>query len=449
MLIMAFACDEEGSQLKLKKDVAEVSIQPLSSSSFVLAYEDAGADFETISWEAPDFGFDASVTYVVEVDKAGSNFSNAIELTTTTHPSATVTVGELNAALLALGIEPENAGDIEVRVRSSINPAVEPLLSSVLSLSITPFTTTFPPIYIIGDAQGWDLGSALELQSTGPGTYEAVGIFQENGYFRLFDTPSWSAEQWGFSFFETVDTELINGNDGDSNFIFGASTGYYKVSVSLTEKTITIEPASAPDMYIVGDAQGWDLNNALQMKSLGGGQFEVTGQFQNNGKFRFFVSPSWTAEQYRYSYFASGTIDSELGDGADSDSNFVFTAATGIYKVLISLNDKTISVTTAEEPQLYIIGEDQSWTLANAFKLTWLGGGKYEGSTTFSNNATFRLFNNPDWSGGFGNYLYFEEGEVSPLLENANDNDSNFRFVGTTGTFNFKVDLYNRTVEME
>lgn len=449
MLFAAFACEEEGSQAKLNKSVAQNTIQPLSSPSFTLAYEEGDMDFETITWEVPEFGFNASVNYIVEIDKAGSDFANAFELVTTTQPNATVTVGELNAALLSLGLEPETPGNVEVRVRSVINPNVAPLVSYVLDLSITPFATTFPPIYIVGDAQGWDLNNALELQSTGPGTYEAVGTFQQNGYFRLFATPAWDAAQWGYNFFTTVDSDLTNGNDDDSNFIFNAVTGYYKVSVSLNDKTIVIEPASAPNMYIVGDEQSWDLNNALQMNSLGGGEFEVIGQFQNNGKFRFFVSPSWTAEQFGFSYFASGSVDNELADGGDGDSNFLFSAATGIYKVVISLNDKTITAEPVDAPELYIIGSDQSWTLGNAFKLTWLGGGKYEGMTTFANDATFRLFDRPDWPGGFGNYPYFEDGEVTELLENANDSDSNFHFIGTTGTFKFKVDLYNRTVDME
>ncbi len=71
----------------------------------------------------------------------------------------------------------------------------------------------------------------------------------------------------------------------------------------------------------------------------------------------------------------------------------------------------------------------------------------FQGSTNCK--WTFRLFDKPDWPNGFGNYPYFgEEGEVSALLENANDGDLNFRFVGTTGTFTMAVDLYNLKVDM-
>ena len=446
-----FSCEEEGDKAILKSDVAQNTIQPLSASSFTLLYDESEDNFEKIEWSKPDFGFPASISYTVEIDKADANFADPYELATATTNSVTLTVGELNSALLDLGLEPEEAAALKIRVRSSVNDKVEPVLSSVLSLTVTPFATTFPPIYIVGDAQGWILDDALELQSIAPGTYEAIGTFQNNGKFRFFASPSCDSEQWGWSFFSggTVAAGLSNGGDSDSNFLFGGATGYYKITVSLKNKTITMEAASAPTLFIVGDAQGWNLDNALEMHSLGGGQFEVIGQFQQNGKFRFFVSADWGANQYRYSSFNGGTVDSDLGDGADGDSNFLFKSATGIYKVTVNVNTKVITAETSNAPELYIIGQDQGWNLANAFKLTWLGGGKYEGTTNFTNNNTFRLFDRPDWPAGFGNFLYFEDGEVSATLANAGDGDSNFRFVGTTGSHKMSVDLYNLTVEME
>ncbi len=447
-----FACEEEGEKAIIKSNVAPNAIQNLSGNAFTLLFDDSDEDFEEISWSELDFGFPASVSATVEIAKAGENFANSVELATTSSNTVTLTVGEINEALLGMGFLPEEAADVQLRVRSVVNNAIDPVYSSPLSITITPYATTFPPIYIIGDVQGWNLANAFELQSTGPGTYEAIGTFQQNGKFRFFATPSWDAQQWGYSFFSggSIATGLSDGADGDSNFLFGSPSGYYKISVSLKDKTIALEASSAPTLFIIGDAQGWDLNNALEMQSLGGGQFEVIGQFQQNGKFRFFSNPDWGADQFRFSSFSGGTIDTELADGADGDSNFLFTAASGIYKMIVSINDKTISVESTTEPTLYIIGEDQGWNLANAFKLTWLGGGKYEGTTNFTNNATFRLFDKADWPNGFGNYPHFgDDGEVSALFENANDGDQNFRFVGTTGSYTMTVDLYNLKVGME
>jgi hypothetical protein len=451
VMLACFACEEEGDKAILKSDVAPNAVQPLSAAAFTLLYDKSGDDFEPIRWTKPDFGFPASVSYTVEIARSGTDFASAYELVTADTTMAMMTVGELNSALLEMGLAPEEPAPIQIRVRSSINSRVPVVYSSPVSVTITPYTTVFPPIYIIGDAQAWNLNNALELQSIAPGKYEAVGTFQNNGKFRLFASPAWDAQQWGWSFFSggTVASALSSGNDGDSNFLFGGTTGYYRITVSLKDKTIAMEASSAPTLFVIGDAQGWNLANALELHSLGNGQFEVTGQFQMNGKFRFFISPDWAAEQYRYSSFNGGTIDSDLGDGADGDSNFLFRSATGIYKLTVNVNTKAITVDPASEPALYIIGQDQGWNLANAFKLTWLGGGKYRGNTNFTANATFRLFDRPEWPAGFGNYPYFEDGEISTMLQPAGDADSNFRFAGTTGAHTMTVDLYNLKVGME
>jgi hypothetical protein len=450
-MLMLLACDEDIEKATLNDDIPANTLEPLQAASYTLVFEEGEEDFETFHWAVPDYGFVASANYTVEIDKEGWGFANAFELEAANATSATLTVAELNEALLGLGLSPGEPAPIEVRVRATIGTRLDPVYSTVLSLTVTPYTTIFPPVYIVGEAQAWNLGAAVELPSIAPGTYEAVAMFQNNATFRLFETPSWTATQWGWNYFSggTIASELTNSGDGDSNFLFGGATGYYKITVSLKDKTIAIEASAAPTLYIVGDAQAWDLNNAIEMQSLGNGQFETVGQFQQNGKFRFFVSPDWGADQYRYSFFSSGTIDTDLGDGADGDSNFLFKSTSGVYKIVVNINSKTITAEPVDEPALYIIGDDQGWTLGNALQLTWLGGGKYEGTGTFTNGAKFRFFDRPDWSADFGDYTYFEEGTISELLENAADNDAIFRFTGATGTYTIHVDLYNQLIELE
>lgn len=446
-LVMA-SCEIEGDKATIKPSIEAAKLQQLPAASYVLLFEESDEEFDAFTWSEVDFGFLASIDYTLQVDKEGSNFSNPVELITVNNQvSVKLSKGEINEALLALDLEPEQSATVQFRVVASISDRVDPVISSPVSVAITPFATTFPPIYIIGDAQSWDLASAMQLQSLGPGRYEGIGAFVQNGKFRLFKTPDWGAEQWGFGYFIAVDDELGNGNDNDSNFIFEGEDGLYKVTVSLLDKSITIEPSSAPTLFIIGDAQGWDLASAFGLKSLGAGAFEGVGVFQKEGLFRFFVMPDWNATQYGFSHFEGGTIPALLEDGV-SDSNFRFKGDNGVYKIRVSLNEKTIEITPSAEPELYIIGDDQDWTLGNAFQLTWLGGGKYRGTTAFTNGATFRFFDAPDWPNGFGNYPYFAMGDIDGALENANDNDSNFRFTGTTGTYLIEVDIYKPKIKM-
>tara|TARA_B100000378_G_scaffold241486_1_gene210282 strand:+ start:16907 stop:18052 length:1146 start_codon:yes stop_codon:yes gene_type:complete len=66
-------------------------------------------------------------------------------------------------------------------------------------------------------------------------------------------------------------------------------------------------------------------------------------------------------------------------------------------------------------------------------------------------NDTFRFFETEgDWESGL-NFPYFEDDgyTIDPLLENAEDADSNFYFNGTPGIYTLKVDNNEKTISLE
>jgi hypothetical protein len=353
--------------------------------------------------------------------------------------------------LLALGLLPDEAASVEFRVRSTVGSGTEPVHSTVINVSITPFATTFEPIYIVGDAQGWNLDNALELTATGPGTFEAAGDFVKDGIFRFFETPSWDANQWGGAYFGTgLPAEMEAVGDGDDNIKFIGEDGFYFISINLNAKTITIEEQNFPTkLYIVGDDQGWNLDAALQLMHMGNGVFEGIGTFGNGNIWRFFENPDWGAKQWNYNTFLDGTIDPKLSGTTEGDANFTFEGETGIYKITVSTVDLTIVMEAATAPTLFIIGDDQGWDLGNAYQLTWQGGYKYSGSTDFNNGSIFRFFEKADWGAKQYNYNTFLDGTIDETnLTGTTEGDANFTFIGTSGTFNIDVDLLNLTISM-
>ena len=447
------ACEEEMEKAMIKQEIAANSLNEMSSADYMLTFESRSEVFEEFAWTAPDFGFEASVTYTLQMDTAGGSFAKPFSFPTTQALTVSPTVNAVNAALLGMGLDPDVAAEVQFRVMSSVNPNVAPVYTNVVSANVTPYLATFPPIYIIGDAQGWNLGNALEVTSTGPGTYEAVGLFQADGKFRFFAMPSWDAEQWGWSFFEggTVASELASGEDWDSNFLFGGTTGVYKISVNLNAKTITLEEGELPTLFVIGDAQGWNLQAALELTFLGGGKFEGTGTFQDGGYFRFFEKADWAATQYGYSYFDGGTIPAEFTDGGDGDSNFIFAGSTGEYTVSVDLNSKEISLEVATQypAALYLVGDDQGWSFANSPTFTNLGGGVYEAEgVNFTKESTFRFFEEADnWSDDFG--AGFFTGGIDDELAAVGDNDDNFSFVGESGLYTITVSLSDMSIVVE
>jgi hypothetical protein len=193
---------------------------------------------------------------------------NARDILTTDETSATLTVEQINMALINFGIDPEETAEVELRVRSWVDYLTTPAVSNTFKFTLTPYLLTFPPIYVIGDAQAWSLDNAAQLTSNTPGVYTGQVSFVKNGKFRFFTAPDWASQQYGVSYFTggSLPSDLGDGQDGDSNFLFTGTTGDYIVTVSLPDKSITLQPAGPPpppsSVYMV-TAQMLDLEDAI------------------------------------------------------------------------------------------------------------------------------------------------------------------------------------------
>ncbi len=337
------SCDEDGEIAMIKDSVQPNVLNALSPSTVTLLPEEANNNFQPIGWSATDFGYKASVTYTLQVAIQGFDFAGAINLGSTSDESIVLTNNQINNALLGLGLEPGEETPVEFRTISSIGASIASVNSNAVSATITPFApASNPTLFIIGDAQGWDLANALQLEYVGPGKYEGVGQFVNPGTFRFFETPSWDASQMGAGDFSSLPPELNAAGDGDDNFRFVGTTGVFKISVSVNDGVITMESTAVPDLFIIGGDQGWNLGNAFSLTWLGGSRFEGTTTFSNNEIFRFFEVPDWGAQQYNYLYFE--VVDEDFENDGGGDNNFRLLESTGTYTIHVDLLNKTVTL---------------------------------------------------------------------------------------------------------
>jgi starch-binding outer membrane protein SusE/F len=291
----------------------------------------------------------------VQADVEGNNFSKAFEVTSTQNlASGSISVGDLNKKLLAASLEYDVAAKIQFRVASIISTHVDTVYSNTVTTTITPYATTFPPIYMCGGATGgWDWNSEVEMRSIAPSTYYTIAKFINGGAFRFFAQQDWGPTSYNFPWFTTVDSDLENAVDGDSNFKVVGATGYYAITVNLKTKTVVMEPVAEPQMFMTGaGVGGWDWNTSyVQMVWKSNGMYEATNtHFVNGGAFRFFAQKDWNPTSYNFPYFAGGTISPLLENAADGDSNFKFVGATGNYNITLNMLDKIITVTAYVAP---------------------------------------------------------------------------------------------------
>lgn len=209
------------------------------------------------------------------------------------------------------------------------------------SIVVEPSAPPFPPTLLVnGDPYSWNFNNAAVLRSTAVGVYEGM-IKVTNGSFRFFSTNDWVQPQWGYDDFTTVPAIFTDGGGGDHNLVHAGGTRYYKITVSLINKTITV---ANPVLYIIGADQGWNLANAFPLTWQSGGTFTGTTTFTNNSIFRFFIAPAWGQPKNEFNFTSFTTVDSEFTNGGGGDQNLRFNGTTGTHTITVDLINSSVTI---------------------------------------------------------------------------------------------------------
>ncbi|WP_179021891.1 SusE domain-containing protein [Winogradskyella forsetii] len=429
-----------------------------------------------ISWDDPDFGDNSSVTvnYEVQFAQAGTDFANAIT-ESADGMSYSSTHEAFNELVLNAGLTAEEAGSLDFRIKATIEMTAGNMerFSDTVTINVTPYSIELAPIlYVVGagavDA-GWDWTTPVELPLQGT-TYSG-NINLINDAFRFFTVASDWDSGLNYPYYEsvgyTIDTELVNAMDGDSNFQYTGTPGQYFIEIDTAAKTITLGPAvvgpncNFDQLWLVGagivDA-GWSWDNPVALPCTGNGTYSGNVALTNDS-FRFFsVNNDWDTGTNYPTYEGNGyTIDSNFSNAMDGDSNFSFIGTPGTYFLTVDDINKTITLgpeqLQCDFEQLWLVGAgvvDAGWSWDNPVALPCTGAGIYSGQVALTNDA-FRFFSvNSDWDSGTNYPTYEGNGyTIDSDLINAMDGDSNFYFDGTPGTYTLTVDTGNLTITVE
>jgi hypothetical protein len=272
---------------------------------------------------------------------------------------------------------PDN-GDIAFRVRATVgtNADVETMSNVAMLTLMLPEASGGGPvcdldqIWLVGagvpDA-GWGWTSPVRLGCNGDNIYSGNVNFQNNGgadnNFRMFTSEGDWASGLNYPHYDgegyTIDSNFEDAQDGDNNFAFVGTSGFYHIEINTVAKTITLsEPQSIGTcefeiLYLVGagvpDA-GWGWATPVELFCAGDGVYYGPVNLQNNGgadnNFRFFTSEGdWASGRNYPWYVAEGyTIDSNFEDAQDGDNNFAFIGTSGVYNLTLDTNTKTITL---------------------------------------------------------------------------------------------------------
>lgn len=351
------------------------------SSEYVLTPATAGNLGERFTWETADFGVPTAVTYDLQSSISG-DFSDFEVAGSTSGNEITVTIGDLLALAAQAGMDNDpstdapDTGQVWFRLRASIGTGAEEVFSAAQALTLSlpentapvEATCEFEQLYAVGagiPTAGWDWATPAAFACTGTGVYSGNVEFTSDGdaNFRFFtEATNWDSGQ-NYPFYAdagyTIDANFANAMDGDSNFKFVGTSGVYNLQIDTVNKTITLGDSASSGtcefdiLYGVGaglPTAGWDWATPVELLCSGDGVWSGNVSFQNNGgadnNFRFFTeATNWDSGRNFPFYADAGyTIDSDLVNAMDGDSNFAFVGTTGTYFLTIDTNTKVITL---------------------------------------------------------------------------------------------------------
>jgi starch-binding outer membrane protein SusE/F len=287
-LLLAFAllaqsCSDDALDPVVKLGGAPAILSPAGGAAFVLEEANAANILSGFSWSAADFGFDAAVTYTLEVDKAGNDFAEAVTLGVTSGLSLdNITVEKLNAIMLAKELTDGVAADLEIRVVAKVSDDVETLVSPTVSFKATPYETVvvYPQLQVPGSYQGWDPSnnSTIIFSTKSDEKYEGyVYVPDVDSKHKFTKGLSWDVN-WG----DDGGDGTLEPNGAD---IVLVDAGMYRFNVDLNALTHT---STLTNWGLIGSATptGWDSDTDMAYDAATGHLTITTDLVAGEIKFR-------------------------------------------------------------------------------------------------------------------------------------------------------------------
>lgn len=142
------------SLVSCKKDEVQTVIHPGSAptltgsaNNLVLLKPSSGDKAVVYTWTPVNYGYQAVVTYTLQFDKQGGDFSNPVSFTAGSATTKTLSVGDLNSIYLADNLVGDAATPVPlaVRVVASVGATAPKLISSVSTITATPYSACDQP----------------------------------------------------------------------------------------------------------------------------------------------------------------------------------------------------------------------------------------------------------------------------------------------------------------
>ncbi len=339
---MLWSCEKDLSENPtLNISTVPVISTPSGEQTIVIIAENAATPF-SVEWSAANFGFDAEITYQVQMAPVGTNFAElgVIGAVTEGRTSFVTNYDVLNATALSLGLLPDVETTVEMRVVGIVaEKAPQAISSNVVTINLTPYFTfpSFKSLYVPGSHSSWDPPTSQDsIVALDPNNrndadvgeaFEGFVYFPDAAEFKLTPRRNW-------------DKDFC---DGGSNALdVGCSTnlsvpgeGYYQIKANTENLTFSIKQTNS--WSIIGDATpgGWGSDTPLTFDPVT--KLWTAEVALVPGPFKFRADGDW-AFNYGDNVDNNGALFPSLDEGSDQN---IINDKEGTYTVTLDLTLKS------------------------------------------------------------------------------------------------------------
>jgi hypothetical protein len=273
-----------------------------SATTLVLLQADANNTAVTFTYTGAEFGFDAAITYTLQIAKGGTSFASAstteVALSNTSPLAKVFKVVDFNRELLKI-IPYGTATPVDVRVKASVASTAPPSYSNVVTMTCTAYRDIITyawnkALNVAGNFQGWNPGTAPQIVSQNNGNYNGF-----EGYIVFNDAaPKFKmvrGNAWVGDFGSTGGSNLGDPGSDIALPSGGAGiNGLYRVRAQVT----LVSPFTGTWSYdkintwgIIGAFNGWGSSVPLTFNTSTG-VWSITRDMPT-GEFKFRANDGW------------------------------------------------------------------------------------------------------------------------------------------------------------
>lgn len=276
--VAAFSCTQDDVENRpvITPTDAPVLTAPTAGATYVLAPENATATAERFTWNPANFGGNVEVTYTVQMDKKGGDFSAPQTLGSVVSAyQVAVTVEVLNGAALKLKATPYESTNFEIRVVATTGTATSITSATTTAIVVKPYTTEAPKLWVPGSYQAasgygsdWTPSTAPQLASSGYGKTDFEGyVYINNATAQYKFTPAanWDAEFGEAGATDGVFTGVLKAKPAKNCGLPTATASYYLIKADTDPAKLNYSLTAITTMGIIGNATvgGWDNSTPM------------------------------------------------------------------------------------------------------------------------------------------------------------------------------------------